>query len=441
MSMYNPVVWQDGMFMRPQHFQQLERSQKKSASLFHIFSSPLHWGIKHLEVNNELLALGKIGLTKAEGIFLDRTPFELPLLADLPKVLEVPTSTVNKVVFLCCPLPSDKSQLFGSDSEHSRYSIHTQEACDACYDSVGVANIEVGKLNFKLLIEDEDKCSYTGIPILKISEVSPEGKVVLDADFIPPCVDIQASPVLSHFASEFASMLQHKAESIVRRLGEVDQQGVSSVADFMLLQILNRYEPLFWHLSKVQGVHPANFYQILLQAEGELSTLCSANRRPRAFVQYVHQEATQCFSAYLRDLKSLLSVMSEQRAIPLAIKEQQFGIKSADIPDRKLVENMTFVLAVKADVSVDILHTQFVSQTKLGAIDHIRDLINLQLPGIRLKAMPVVPRALPYHAGYTYFELDKGSEEWASFRSSAALAIHTAGEFKGLSLQLWAVKL
>ena len=92
-------------------------------------------------------------------------------------------------------------------------------------------------------------------------------------------------------------------------------------------------------------------------------------------------------------------------------------------------------------MTVDILHTQFISQTKLGAVDKIRDLINLQLPGIALKAMPVVPRALPYHAGYTYFELDNTSEEWAHLLSSSALAIHIAGEFKGLSLQLWAVRL
>lgn len=109
MSLYNPVVWQDGMFMKPQHFQQLERSQKKSLSLFQVYNTPLHWGVRQLEVNNELLSLGKIGLIKADGVFQDRTPFELPILADLPSVLEVPSSITNKVVYLCCPLPSDKS--------------------------------------------------------------------------------------------------------------------------------------------------------------------------------------------------------------------------------------------------------------------------------------------------------------------------------------------
>jgi len=380
-------------------------------------------------------------LIKADGVFQDRTPFELPILADLPSVLEVPSSITNTVVYLCCPLPSDKSELFGIEGDNSRYSIHTQEASDSCFSSADVANISVGKLNFKLMFEDEDKSSYTSIPILKISEVSPEGKVVLDKRFISPCIDIRASERLTQFSVEFATMIQHKAETIVQRLGEVDQHGVSSVADFMLLQLLNRYEPLFWHMSSAEGIHPENFYQLLLQAEGEFSTLCSSGKRPAEFCQYRHNDLTDCFSVYLSRLKSALSVVSEQRAIPLPIKEQKFGIKTAEIPDKNVVENMSFILAVKADVTVDILHTQFISQTKLGAVDKIRDLINLQLPGIALKAMPVVPRALPYHAGYTYFELDNTSEEWAHLLSSSALAIHIAGEFKGLSLQLWAVRL
>ena len=202
----------------------------------------------------------------------------------------------------------------------------------------------MGKLNFKLMFEDEDKSSYTSIPILKISEVSPEGKVVLDKRFIPPCIDIRASERLTQFSVEFATMIQHKAETIVQRLGEVDQHGVSSVADFMLLQLLNRYEPLFWHMSSAEGIHPESFYQQLLQAEGEFATLCSSGKRPAEFCQYRHNDLTDCFSVYLSRLKSALSVVSDQRAIPLPIKEQKFGIKTVEIPDRNVVENMSLGL-------------------------------------------------------------------------------------------------
>lgn len=441
MSLYNPVVWQDGMFMKPQHFQQLDRSHSKRSSMLSANTSPLYWGIQRLEINSQLLALGKIGITRAEGILQDRTPFDLPLQAELPEVKDVDPSIANKVVYLCCPLPSERSKLFGTKRDSARYTMESQEAVDACYDSEDMASLVVGKLNFCLMFDHEDKSAYTSIPILKISEVKPDGSVILDESFIPTCTDIQASTVLSKFTTEFASMLKHRAESIVQRLGAVDQQGVSSVSDFMMLQALNRYEPLFWHFANVEGIHPEVLYRTLLQAEGELSTLCSASRRPIEFTKYNHGDLTSCLSRALDSAKMTLSVMSEQRAIPLALKEQNYGIRTAAIPDSNLIGNTTFVLAVKADVTLDVLHTQFVSQTKIGSIENIRDLINLQLPGIEIKPMPVVPRSLPYHAGYTYFELDKTGDEWAALENTAAVAFHITGDFANLSLQLWAVRL
>lgn len=441
MSLHNRVVWKDGMFMKPQHFQQLERHQNKFSAMLSVYSDPLYWGVTQLEINTELLSLGKIGITKAHGILQDRTPFQLPLQANLPEIKTVDPSLIGKVVHLCCPLPSERSELFGADKTGSRYSIHHQEVVDACYESQDMVTIEIGKLNFKLLYDHEDKSAYTSIPILKILDVKADGCVVLDDNFIPTCIDIHASSVLSKYVTEFASMLRHRAESIVQRMGVVDQQGVSSVADFMLLQTLNRYEPLFWHFASTQGIHPEALYRTILQAEAELATICSKERRPQTHISYNHAQLTHCMKNIMDSAKRCLSVMSEQRALPLTLKEQHHGIRTAVIPDGSLLSTATFILAVKADVPLDILHTQFVTQTKIASIDNIRQLINLQLPGIAIKPIPVVPRALPFHADHTYFELEKSNEEWPHLAHSLAIAIHVSGHFSNLSLQLWAVKI
>ncbi|MFA0465111.1 type VI secretion system baseplate subunit TssK, partial [Vibrio sp. 10N.261.45.F1] len=75
---------------------QLDRSQSKLSNMLSSNSSPLHWGVKKIEINTELLALGKIGITRAEGILQDRTPFDLPLLAELPEVRDVDPSIADK---------------------------------------------------------------------------------------------------------------------------------------------------------------------------------------------------------------------------------------------------------------------------------------------------------------------------------------------------------
>ena len=57
-----------------------------------------------------------------------------------------------------------------------------------------------------------------------------------------------------------------------------------------------------------------------------------------------------------------------------------------------------------------------------------------------VRALPVVPRQIPYSAGYVYFELDKGSEFWRQLEQSGALALHIAGEFPGLDMAFWAIR-
>jgi type VI secretion system protein ImpJ len=73
-------------------------------------------------------------------------------------------------------------------------------------------------------------------------------------------------------------------------------------------------------------------------------------------------------------------------------------------------------------------------------VEKIRDLVNLQLPGIGLRPLPVAPRQLPFLAGYTYFELDRGSEYWQQLINSAGFAMHVAGNFPGLQMRFWAIR-
>lgn len=57
-----------------------------------------------------------------------------------------------------------------------------------------------------------------------------------------------------------------------------------------------------------------------------------------------------------------------------------------------------------------------------------------------MRQLPVAPRQIPYHAGHTYFEIDKGGEMWKQLERSGGLAFHFAGEFPGLSMEFWAIR-
>ena len=99
-----------------------------------------------------------------------------------------------------------------------------------------------------------------------------------------------------------------------------------------------------------------------------------------------------------------------------------------------------FVLAVSADVPEEQVRRHFASQAKLGPVEGIRQLVNSALPGISLRPLSVAPRQIPYHAGMVYYELDRANELWGKMTTSGGIAIHVAGEFPGLKMELWAIR-
>ena len=89
----------------------------------------------------------------------------------------------------------------------------------------------------------------------------------------------------------------------------------------------------------------------------------------------------------------------------------------------------------------EALRSRFPTQVKIGPVERIRDLVNLQLPGVALHPLPVAPRQILFHTGASYFELEtRNSDLWRQLEQSGGVAMHIAGEFPGLELAFWAIR-
>ena len=216
--------------------------------------------------------------------------------------------------------------------------------------------------------------------------------------------------------------------------------GTADTADFMLLQLVNRFDPYFAHLAHLPSLHPESLYGICTQLAGELSTFTSAGKRPAEFPIYDHEDLAGCFEPLMSELRHALSAVLEQTAIGIELKLKKYGIHKADIENRQLLEDAYFVLAVRADMPTEEIRNLIPLQAKIGSTSVITDLVNKQLPGVTLSALPVAPREIPYHAGFQYFELDKRGEMWKQITQAGALALHAGGSFPGIEFELWAIR-
>ncbi len=443
MSTDNKVVWSEGMFLRTQHFQQFDRYVEKLVRGRAGPLRPYPWGITELQINRELLSTGKFAISVCRGVLEDGTPFAIPEDADHPPPLELPDNTRNCVVFLALPIRQPggiEFELGTGEDTTARYRAFEYEARDANTGSETSARLSVGKLRLRFLLESEERAGYLCLGLARVIEIRADKQVMLDEGYIPPTLDCAASPVLAGFLTELQGLIHHRAEAIGARVAESGTKGVGEIADFLLLLAVNRCEPVLAHLSTAAMVHPEDFYSVGLGIAGELATFTSPTKRPPGFPAYRHEDLQRTFKPLMAELRQSLSAVLEQTAIPIPLQERKFGVRVALIADRTLLTQAAFVLAVRADLPAEALRRNFPAQVAVGPVEQIRTLVNSALPGIRVRALPVAPRQIAFHAGTTYFELERASPLWKQLNQSGGLAIHTSGEFPRLEMELWAIR-
>ena len=443
MSLDSKVIWSEGMFLNPQHFQQQERYFERYVNGKVEAVGPYGWGVSEFEIDQELLKLGKLSVINARGVFPDGTPFSIPDLNEPPPVIDLPDSLHDVVVYLAIPVRRpgavDVTQDESSQS-YARYTAAELQVRDVVQEGGENVKLEVANLRFKMLLESDDLSGYNCIGVLKIAETREDKNVILDENFVPTCLDINVSTKLSGFLTELAGLLKHRADAIAGRLADTRRGGTAEIADYMMLQMINRVEPFVNHLAAIQGLHPVKMYAETLQIVGELSTFMSKEKRPPAFTPYLHDDLTKTFSPVMSTMRQSLSMVMEQTAVALPLVEKKYGIRVSEIADRSMLATGSYIIAARADVAEDVLRTRLPAQIKIGPVERIRQLVNAAMPGIQLKPLPVAPRQIPYRAGYSYFELEKNNNFWKELQTSGGFALHVGGDFPGLELEFWAIR-
>jgi type VI secretion system protein ImpJ len=443
MSVYNKVVWSEGLFLRPQHFQQQDRYLERYVESRCAALAPHTWGFTELELERDLLTIGKFGLRRAAGVFPDGTPFRMPDDDPLPAALDVSAQARGEIVSLAIPLRRaggvEVDRSTGGD-QLARHQVHEIDARDVAAASAAAAQVEVGALKTRFVPASDATQAYASIPLAQIVECRADRQVVLDDSFIPTVLDARASVRLATFMTELLGLLHQRGDALGGRVAATGRGASAEIADFLMLQAINRYEPVLAHCAGSGLLHPEALYRFCAAAAGELSTFTTSAKRPPALETYRHERLRESFEPVMAALRASLSAVLEQAAIPIPIEAKKFGIHVAAVADRTLYSTSVFVLAARADLAAEELRQRFPAQIKIGPVEKIRDLVNLQLPGVPLHAAPVAPRQIPYHAGFVYFELDQSHELWNQLRSSGGIAFHVGGEFPALALELWAIR-
>lgn len=444
MAFSSKVLWSEGMLLQPQHLQQQERYWNYMVTQRPQVLEAYNWGITDLKIDLPLLTLGKFSILSARGILPDGTAFNIPAHDDAPIPIDIPAGVAQCKIYLALSLKD--ISLPASFTEHNLLDTkprHRGESLDVVDNNAGVnfsAAVQIGKLYFNLLLATDDRQGFSCLAIARVAECRTSQPLILDEDFIPACLNVQALPHFASLITEVHGLLQYRGNILVERLIGGAANSVAEITDFMLLQIINRFEPLLTHYSNIKGIHPEQLYRLLIELMAELSTFTSTRRRPIAAPQYQHDDLSGVFKPVIAEIRRALSQVLEESAVALKLLEQSGNVWLATIADKELFTTAQFILAVHAHTPTDQLHSLLPAHIKIASSADIRNLVNRALPGIDLQPLMVAPRQIPYHANFSYFILNKDHPLWQSLQVSAAIAFHVSGSFPGLALQLWAVK-
>ncbi|MDO7896639.1 type VI secretion system baseplate subunit TssK [Pseudomonas citrulli] len=440
---HDKVIWQEGMLLRPQHLQHNDRYFDHQLKVRTRLLSRYAWGFLGLEIDLQFLNMGQLVVSHASGILPDGSLFELGGNAE-PLALEIPSNTRNTPIYLALPLVTGNHVESRRPEQYdvlARYTLYDAQVADSNAGEVGTSQVSCGRPDLRLLLGDQQSDdAFVKLKLCEVLDTTADGVIRLDPGFVPTFLQAASSPYLLSCLKEVLGMLAHRGDSLAERIGANGKAGGAQVGDFMMLQLINRSELLLRHYLDLEQVHPEALYRTLLALLGDLATFSSDSKRPALNNRYQHSNQGGCFRSLMQAIRQALSMVLEQHAIELQMQARQYGITVSPVQDLSLLDSASFVLAASANCDSDELRQRLPSHLKVGSVERIRQLVNLHLPGIKLRPLPVAPRQIAFHVNKTYFILEPSTEDLAQLKRSAGFAFHVSGDFSELELNFWAIR-
>lgn len=449
MSRYRKVIWNEGMLLSPQHFQQWDNYYESLLNARLRSVMPYEWGVLDLQLSNEAVTNGKVELERCSAVMPDGLLVNVPRAdaAPAPRFIEghFPFDAETLDVYLAIPAKrAGAANYQANGGQPNQLLRYWQEAETVADEVTGRAEqqIAVAGNNLRLLFGDEPRDGYSAVKVVELARTTT-GQVAISDKYVPPTLDIAASPWLINMLHEMVEILITKSSS----LGEQRRQRRASLADFTtsevavfwLLHTVNSAIPTLSHLFRTHLVHPERLYVEMAELAGKLMTFVT-DRHPKDIVRYDHTNLYVTFSRLAAELRFLLETVIPTRCVQIPLEKVRESLYAGRVEDRQLLDTAGFYLAVSAQVPEVQLIERVPRVIKVSSRDTIDIVIGSALPGVALAHASPPPAPVPVRPRFHYFALERHGVHWERIQGSKALAVYVPEEFSDEKVEMYAVK-
>lgn len=432
------VIWCEGMFLQPHHFQQQDRYWRGQLASGHLFH-PYAWGFTRLAFDRAKLKMGIIMLREGAGILPDGTYFTVSDQQEPLPVLRAGEEMTGSVIVLALPLASRfplESHASPSDQKLVRYRTVEMKVKDTITEEGETVLMQLGELNLTLAPESQVSNTHCYLPVAQIENVRADGEILLDDFFIPPLLNYRCAFRLEQLLDDFLARLRQRKRQLQESTVLSGEKDPASLSRLLFLKSVSQACARISHYRELP-LHPEILYRELISLAGEWEVFVP-DEMP--FTPYQHANLKETFSPLMESLQRMLSLAASPNVISLPLRQEAFGIYHARLSEVPLRSSVRLILAIKSSMPASTLHEALLPRIKISTGEQIRDRVNLQLPGLSMSSLQTLPHDLPWFSGYHYFELqaEQPMSEW--LQHAGSLAIHIAGEFPDGRLALWIVE-
>jgi type VI secretion system protein ImpJ len=443
------VLWTEGLFLTPHHFQQVDRYHEHRLRTAMAGLQPLGYGLMALKVDTAALAEGNFVLHACKGIMHDGLQFDLPNMDDIPPArdLEAVFGTERETLGVHLAIPVARAGFAASKDEAVLEGIPPRYRSKEAHliDSMGLTGdreVSVAVNNLRVLFDGESLDGHISLKIAEIGRTATGGFHLVDT-FVPPCLHFSASEYLASALRRILEILSTRSADLAlqrrqRAEGLVDFT-VSEAATFWLLHTINGAIPPLLHYYSQGTTHPELLYLEIVRVAGNLFTFADLGH-PKDIPPYVHDDLGATFGGLQDLLLRLLETVIPSHCVPIPLERDPNGVFTGRIPDEKLRRTGQFYLAVNASVPDEKIAAEVPRKAKITATNRIAGLTAQFLRGLELKYQTIPNKLIPVQPGFHYFKLVKEGDHWDAIDSTGSIAFHLPPEFPDLQVELMAIK-
>jgi len=444
------VVWFEGMTLDPHHFQQWNRHRQDVLNSRFRAATPNAWGLSELVVDKERLANGEFSLMQCSGVMPDGLVVDVPGTSPVPEARSVQDhlSSTQETVRVVLAVPDRRSggrnvQLQGRNGTRDSRFIAESASVEDENTGDNPRPVEVAYTNLQVRFEDESFQGYSTLPVAEVKRTG--GGFELVEEYIPPCVNIEASDrlleltrrMLELLVAKSADLREHQQEAFAQR-----ELAPSDILSLNLMGTLNAYIPhLNQHLSGAH-THPQDVLTTLTALAGELSSYVDeVPAAPRELPTYDHEAPSEAFSrveAVLRQMLGEATPSSDYEHIQLRPKRQ--NVLVGDVEASLLENRQLFVVTRSEQHSENKLINALPDMLRVASPNTIDDVLQSYTQALNVEPTRRLPVNMPVDNQATYFKMEKRDPFWDSICQEGGIAIFVPSDFQEVEVELVAVQ-